>query len=49
VNAFLLEGLLSLLKSEDITIITPPDNKPMVILNQDEDVVIKTAIALASE
>jgi DNA polymerase III sliding clamp (beta) subunit (PCNA family) len=49
VNAFLLEGLLSLLKSDNITIITPPDNKPMVILNQDEDVVVKTAIALASE
>lgn len=49
VNAFLLEGLLSLLKSEDITIIAPADNKPMVILNQDDEVIIKTAIALASE
>jgi DNA polymerase III sliding clamp (beta) subunit (PCNA family) len=49
VNAFLLEGLLSLLRSEDITIIAPADNKPLVILNQDDEVIIKTAIALASE
>ena len=49
VNAFLLEGLLSLLKSENITLVSPPDNKPLVIINEDEDIKIRTAIALATE
>jgi DNA polymerase III sliding clamp (beta) subunit (PCNA family) len=49
INAFLLEGLLTLLKSEDITLVSPPDNKPLVILNRDEELKIRTAIALATE
>lgn len=48
-NAFLLEGLLVLLKTPQIKIIVPPDNKPMVLSNLDSDLKIRTAIALARE
>lgn len=49
INAFLLEGLLTLIRSDTLTLISPPDNKPLILLNNDDRLVIKTAIALASE
>lgn len=49
VNAFLLEGLLSLFKSENVGIVSPPDNKPMIIKNDGEDIKVRAAIALATE
>ena len=49
VNAFLLEGLLGLFKSENIGLTFPPDNKPMILVNDGEDIKVRAAIALASE
>ncbi len=52
VNAFLLEGLLALLKCEEVKLIVSPDNKPLILLSQntdEDDPVVRAAIALAQE
>lgn len=49
INALLLEGLLSLMPSDMITVIVPPNDKPIIIEGNFKNIQIRAAMALAAE
>jgi DNA polymerase III sliding clamp (beta) subunit (PCNA family) len=48
-NALLMEGLLSLIPSEKISLIAPPLDKPIILEGEFNNIKLRAAIALATE